>query len=112
GRAVHLLEYAAPLRDASGMPCGAVGAFIDISERKRADTERQAPMEEANRERAKLETMLHQMPAGVLIAEPITAAPWGRVILRNEQVGRIWRCSDDDESGPVGWHADGRPYQP
>ncbi len=37
GTVVELLEYAAPVRDAAGALQGAVGAFIDITERKRAE---------------------------------------------------------------------------
>lgn len=37
GRVVRLLEYAAPLFDDDGVPRGAVGAFVDITERRRAD---------------------------------------------------------------------------
>jgi two-component system, LuxR family, sensor kinase FixL len=33
---IHLLSYAAPLLDEQGRPRGAVGAFLDITERKRA----------------------------------------------------------------------------
>ncbi|MFN8506050.1 MAG: PAS domain S-box protein [Dehalococcoidia bacterium] len=37
GRLLHLLEYAAPLLDPGGKPRGAVGAFLDITARKRAE---------------------------------------------------------------------------
>jgi hypothetical protein len=36
GEVVHFLSYAAPLLDEQGRPRGAVGAFLDITERKRA----------------------------------------------------------------------------
>lgn len=36
GQIVHVLSHAAPLCDEAGRPCGAVGVFIDITERKRA----------------------------------------------------------------------------
>src|SRR4029453_13075269 len=36
GEIIHFLSYAAPLRDEQGRPRGAVGAFLDITERKRA----------------------------------------------------------------------------
>src|SRR5262249_42857032 len=35
GEVINLYGYAAPLRDENGRPRGAVGAFIDITERKR-----------------------------------------------------------------------------
>jgi PAS domain S-box-containing protein len=37
GRVTRLLEYAAPLFDDHGQPRGAVGAFVDITDRRRAD---------------------------------------------------------------------------
>jgi signal transduction histidine kinase len=37
GRIVRLLEYAAPLLDEQGVPRGAVGAFVDITDRRRAE---------------------------------------------------------------------------
>lgn len=37
GRIIRLLEYAAPLLDAAGRPRGAVGAFVDITERRSAE---------------------------------------------------------------------------
>ena len=37
GRVVRLLEYAAPLFDEHGTPRGCVGAFVDITERRRVE---------------------------------------------------------------------------
>ena len=37
GRIVRLLEYAAPLLDEHGRPRGAVGAFVDVTDRRRAE---------------------------------------------------------------------------
>ena len=37
GRIVRLLEYAAPLLDDRGEPRGAIGAFVDITDRRRAE---------------------------------------------------------------------------
>lgn len=37
GRRVNLLAYAVPLRGADGRPRGAIGAFVDITERKQAE---------------------------------------------------------------------------
>jgi PAS domain S-box-containing protein len=37
GKAIHLLEYAAPLFDEYGKVRGSVGAFLDITERKRTE---------------------------------------------------------------------------
>jgi PAS domain S-box-containing protein len=65
-------------------------------------------------ERAFLETVLHQMPAGVIIAE----APSGRLTMGNDEVEKIWggpfRPSKSvEEYGQwIGFHADGRCYEP
>jgi PAS domain S-box-containing protein len=37
GRVVRLLEYAAPLLDEQGVPRGAIGAFVDITDRRQAE---------------------------------------------------------------------------
>lgn len=70
-------------------------------------------MEEALKaERRRLETVLRQLPEGVIIAE----APSGELILGNEQVNRIWRqdflaSQSVHEYGRYkGFHPDGRPY--
>ena len=66
------------------------------------------------RERARLEAVLAQMPAGVILAE----APSGRVILGNEQVNQIWRhnfiTATDIENYREyeGYRADGSAYLP
>ncbi|HEV8672973.1 MAG TPA: GAF domain-containing protein [Methylomirabilota bacterium] len=65
-------------------------------------------------ERARLDTVLRQMPAGVVIAE----APSGRLILGNAQVEEIWRAAFtpaselEDWVRYLGFHPDGRPYRP
>jgi signal transduction histidine kinase len=69
---------------------------------------------EAGVERSLLETILQQMPAGVVIAE----APSGRVVFRNEAVSRIWGGAPVSPAESIadygrlpGFHLDGRPYQ-
>lgn len=65
-------------------------------------------------ERALLEAVVRQMPAGVIIAE----APSGRLILGNEQLERIWRheflpSADVEQYREYrGFHPDERPYEP
>lgn len=65
-------------------------------------------------ERAFLEAVLQQMPAGVIIAEAAT----GRLILGNHQVEQIWRqpfrpsTSIDQYQAYQGFHPDGTPYAP
>ncbi|MDQ3910594.1 MAG: PAS domain S-box protein, partial [Actinomycetota bacterium] len=70
--------------------------------------------EQLEAERARLETVLRQMPAGVIIAE----APSGRLILGNAQVEQIWghpfQPAASIEEYPHQYrifHLDGRPYQ-
>ncbi|HEX8154723.1 MAG TPA: ATP-binding protein [Thermoanaerobaculia bacterium] len=63
-------------------------------------------------EKAVLQAVIRQMPAGVIIAE----APSGRIIASNEQVETIWRHaplasqSSAEYSEWKGFHPDGRPY--
>ncbi|MBI2863902.1 MAG: PAS domain-containing sensor histidine kinase [Chloroflexi bacterium] len=70
--------------------------------------------EEAETTRARMDAVLRQIPAGVIVAE----APSGRLILGNEQVGRIWRhpfiqaAKVAEYHKYKGFHPDGRPYQP
>ena len=56
GSVLHLLAYAAPLRDGEKKIRGAVGAFIDITTRKQAETERQL-IERKMLETQKLESL-------------------------------------------------------
>ena len=65
-------------------------------------------------ERDRLEALLHQMPAGVIIAK----APSGEVILANKKVDEILRHPAKTPRGfqhyldYQGFHSDGRPYKP
>ena len=59
----------------------------DISERKRIESEREALRQELYFQQARFETVLRQMPIGVMIAE----APSGRLIYSNEATNRIFR---------------------
>lgn len=98
-------------------PDGAVRGFVglvnDISAAKAAERQREHLVDQLEAERARLEAVLRQMPAGVLIAE----APSGRVLLANDQVRQIFRlpapaAGHDDYTGDQGFHPDGRPYRP
>ncbi|OGU07363.1 MAG: hypothetical protein A2075_13960 [Geobacteraceae bacterium GWC2_58_44] len=59
----------------------------DITERKRAERERETMLKELDYERSRFETVVRQMPLGVMIAE----APSGRLIYDNEQSRSIFR---------------------
>jgi PAS domain S-box len=92
---------------------GVVLTFIDITERKHAEQERERLHSELDRQRTLLEAIVRQMPIGIIIAE----APTGRLILGNEQGERIWQhafiASKDVEGYDdyKGFFADGRPYE-
>ncbi|MEW5803653.1 MAG: MEDS domain-containing protein [bacterium] len=114
--------------------CGYLNLYSkDITEQKRAEEElekhrfhleklvkkRTSELETANEklqaESAKLESILQQMPSGVIIAE----VPTGRLILGNEQVARIFRhpflpsANIEEYREWKGFHPeDGRPYLP
>ena len=110
GRRVPILIGAASL-DAS--TDHGVCFVLDITENKEAEKERLRLLDQLGSERALLETVLRQMPSGVLIVD----AESGKIILSNEQFERVWH-----QSFPVGeeilrfkrqgFHPDGRPYQP
>ncbi|MBI2930552.1 MAG: GAF domain-containing protein [Planctomycetes bacterium] len=105
GRAYH--SRVEPLRDALGHVVGTIGVAMDITDRRRL-------LEQAASERSRLEAVLRQMPAGVIIAE----APSGKLVLSNDEVARIWRhpwlpaASIAEYTQYKGFHPDGRPYEP
>ncbi|WP_422931818.1 ATP-binding protein [Singulisphaera sp. PoT] len=59
----------------------------EIVERRRVELERERLFDELRNAQERLEAVLRQMPAGVIIAE----APSGDIMLTNEQAGQIWR---------------------
>ena len=83
----------------------------DITERKRGDEERARLLDTMASERARLQAVLEQMPAGALIAE----SPSGRLMLGNRQAAQIWalpalHAESIAEYGQFqGYHPDGRP---
>lgn len=86
----------------------------EIAERNLAEREREQLLEGLKTERALLEAVLRQMPAGVVIAE----APSSKVILGNKQVEQILRHTFS-LTGEVEryeayacYSADGRAYKP
>jgi sigma-B regulation protein RsbU (phosphoserine phosphatase) len=131
-----------PILDDEGHYEGTLGMLTDITERIRAEDAARELLEElrmANEEMQLqteklelqkeelhrltqalemkqdfLETVLRQMPAGVVIAE----APTGRLVLGNEQMERILGFSLApstsllDYYGHQVFHGDGRPYLP
>src|SRR5262249_19075131 len=55
GRVVNLFEYASPLLDEQGNVRGCLGVFVDITERKRAENDRQRLLEREQYARAEAE---------------------------------------------------------
>ncbi|MEA5502104.1 ATP-binding protein [Halotia wernerae UHCC 0503] len=66
GQVVNLLEYVAPLFDEEGNTRGAVGAFLDITERKQVEAT-------LRNQHKWLEDVLNLMPIPLLFIEPGTA---------------------------------------
>lgn len=86
----------------------------NISKRKRTDKEREQLLETLTTEQGLLQTVVQQLPAGVIIAE----APSGKLIFGNEQVEQIWRhpflpsAEVEEYKQWQGFHPDGQPYKP
>jgi PAS domain S-box-containing protein len=97
---------AQPMRDAAGEVFSVVAVAVDVTAQVRARREVEAA-------RKLLETVVNQLPAGVIIAE----APSGRTLLANERVRSILghaalpTRSIEDFGAYTAVHADGRPLQ-
>jgi signal transduction histidine kinase len=63
GDSRHLLGNATPLRNVEGEIYGSVGAFVDITERKRAEEELHKAKEEAERRAKELAALMDAVPA-------------------------------------------------
>lgn len=108
----YFFSYKFPVRDASGrLLLG--GMSIDVTELKRTEADRERLLQTLAAERAQFETVLQQMPAGVIIAE----APTGKLLLSNQQAEQIWRnpvltAHDMSEyQAYQGFHPDGSLYK-
>ncbi len=86
----------------------------EIVERQRIEHEREQLLEQLWTARGRLEGVLRQMPAGVVIAEAVS----GRIVLENEQMRQIWppsRSATDDVPGREVYQffdKNGQPYLP
>ena len=87
----------------------------EITERKRAEADREQLLQELAIERARFESVLRQMPAGVMIAD----ADSGKLVLTNEQAKQIVgydykqsrHLTEYDEIALFeGFRSDGQPY--
>lgn len=76
GSRAHLLGNVTPLFDEKGQPCGAVGAFIDITERSLIEQELQEremqlqqALAKAEESRRTLAALMENIPEGIIIAD-------------------------------------------
>jgi PAS domain S-box-containing protein len=92
-------------RGASGATAQFLFVFEDITERKRAETEREALRREAETGRRRLEAVLQQMPGGVFIADhsgKVSLANRGAERIFGTEVSTIWACGASSLSYPEG----------
>jgi PAS domain S-box-containing protein len=94
------LEVSSRLILRDGTPVGIQGIARDVTDRRRAEAERERLLKEREAERAFLEAVLRQMPGGVVIAE----APSGKIVLRNAS-GPSLLPAGAKEPGHVGHYA-------
>ncbi len=101
------------LYSADGTAVEMMGVTVDVTALRKAEEERERLVRELAQERARLQAVLDNIPAGVLFAE----APDGRVILSNAQVEHILCGSRPVSQGLepygdwVGFWPDGRRVQ-
>jgi diguanylate cyclase (GGDEF)-like protein/PAS domain S-box-containing protein len=114
GEERHVWEQGRAVVDDGSDEISALEGFVlDVTERARAEAEREELMAQRDAERALLAAVIEQMPAAVLIAE----APTGRLVLGNGQVPRIFgepgarRSALQAYAERVGFHADGRALE-
>jgi PAS domain S-box-containing protein len=113
GQWVTLHCSAAPLFDEDGRPRGAVGAFLDFTEIKRAQDALSRALNEAEEGRRTLETLMEFIPVGITIAEApdlkirmvsrcgrelLGAGHAGRTV---EEVAELWRVYHQDGKTPM-----------
>ncbi|MBZ4420432.1 PAS domain S-box protein [Myxococcus sp. RHSTA-1-4] len=109
-------SHVTSFRDASGRVVQRVATVLDITQRRAVETDRQRLLAAIEAERARLASVLDQMPAGVFIAE----APSGRLLMASRNVeaitGRPFAPStlvEDFARAPYTvLHPDGRRYEP
>ncbi|ERT09390.1 sensory box protein [Lyngbya aestuarii BL J] len=106
---------AVPLKDEVGNVIKWIGTTTDIHERKQAEAEREQLLQQLETERSRMNAILQQMPAGVLIADEATQ----KLVLANQQVEQILGYSYpldlelDAYTQTItftGFHPNGQPY--
>jgi PAS domain S-box-containing protein len=114
GSRFPVFTHVTALRDESGKVVQRAGTFLDITQRRAAEIERQRLLSDIEAERSRLAAVLDQLPAGVILAE----APEGRLVLGNRLVEAIIGMPFiqaehlGEYSAYPGFHLDGRPYAP
>ncbi|HJQ27280.1 MAG TPA: chemotaxis protein CheB [Blastocatellia bacterium] len=109
----HYIARLLPYRTPDDRIDGVVLTFVDITERRRAEQEREKVLAELAQQRVFMDAVVRQMPVGLIVAE----APGGRLLLGNDEGERIWRhafiASDAvAEYGDYkGFYVGGRPYK-
>ncbi|HEU0113106.1 MAG TPA: PAS domain S-box protein, partial [Thermomicrobiales bacterium] len=84
GTPVWVAVTSAVVRDAAGRPAYTIAALEDVSRRKADEAERERLLAQGDAERARLETVLQQLPVGVVIADA-----GGEILMANRQVDAI-----------------------
>lgn len=93
---------------------GIIGAGKDVTEYIRSEEERKRLQGELVEKERFLETVLQQMPVGIIVAE----VPSGKLYLYNKKIAEILRhpfypaSSVEQYVRYKGFHQDGRPYKP
>ena len=100
--------------DAMGKAIRLQGAIQDITVLRLVEIARDSLRKQLEFEHARLETVLRNMPAGIVIAE----APTGRIIMANQRMGYIFRIGfplspSIDQYGEWGvFQSSGHRYDP
>lgn len=92
GRFLWIRDHVTLLRDATGAPTGAVGAWFDISDRKRAEQElaaARARYELATRA-GRVGVWSHDLVTGRFEADPFLSEMWGGPLDGAEDDGSAW----------------------
>ncbi len=114
GSRFPVLTHVTSFRDESGRVVERAATFLDITQRRVAEAERQRLLADIEAQRSRLAAVLDQLPAGVLLAE----APHGRIVLANRRAEALIGApfiqaeSVEEYSAYPGYHRDGRPYAP
>jgi signal transduction histidine kinase/PAS domain-containing protein len=100
-------------RNAAGRAVRMFGVLVDIDARKQLEAQREQLVAQLGQQRRRLDAVLQQMPAAVLIVDAE-----GRVVLANRQLETIFRrpllpqAQAREYRDWKMFHADGRPYAP